>query len=122
MSFGQKRIRHVRNRRGQNKDIYEKIKNEKKMRRIERNVFLDNMASDFMLMPEMLHSVPVITMKGRSSIRIENYKRIIEYKEDGIKIQVNDSVINIEGKSLTIKYYTKEEMVISGILYSVTFV
>ena len=92
------------------------------MRRIERNVFLDNMASDFMLMPEMLHSVPVITMKGRSSIRIENYKRIIEYKEDGIKIQVNDSVINIEGKSLTIKYYTKEEMVISGILYSVTFV
>lgn len=121
MSFIQKRVRHVRNKQTQNKKIYDEIKKENKRRRIERNVFLETLAADFMLVPEMIHNAPVVTMRGRSSVRIENYKKILEYKTDGIKLQANDSIINIEGKNLTIKYYTKEEMVISGILYLVAF-
>ena len=55
-----------------------------------------------------------VNITGRSEAWIENYKGIIEYTEDCILLQGKRNTVAIEGKSLSIVYYTNEDMKISG--------
>ncbi len=62
---------------------------------------------------------PVITVTGRRNVYIENYKRIVSFMDDEIKIQGKPCRIIVRGKRLAIEYYTGDDILISGLIQSV---
>ena len=61
----------------------------------------------------------LISMEGRHSLVIENYRSILLYTENEVKIQARTCRISIRGKGLSIVYYDKEEKKNTGRITSV---
>ena len=57
---------------------------------------------------------PLITIVGNSEIHIENFKSIVEYDCDMLKMLTKKGMITIYGKCLEIKYYDGEEIAVKG--------
>ena len=62
----------------------------------------------------MVLGVPILTLTGHYEVNIENYRGILEYTEQLIRINVRSGQIRITGKSLEINYYTTTDMKITG--------
>lgn len=65
--------------------------------------------------------LPIITITGKCEIYVENYKGIIEYNKNCIKIQTKVSRVTFLGKDLEIVYYTNVDMKITGEMETITY-
>ncbi len=63
----------------------------------------------------------LVTLIGRSAVVIENYRGILLYQDDLIKLQIKNGRLVIGGKRLCIEYYNHDEMKITGRIQSVEF-
>ena len=63
---------------------------------------------------DVVLGVPILTLTGHYEVNIENYRGILEYTEQLIRINVRGGQIRITGKSLEINYYTTTDMKITG--------
>ena len=70
---------------------------------------------------DVLEGLPVVTITGKREAYVENYKGIIEYEENCIKIQTKICRLTFTGKNLEISYYTNVDMKISGELESIRY-
>ena len=95
-----------------------KKKNEVKAKAVERAVRLEQLAGQMHLPEEILSKSVRIVMEGRSCIRLENYKAILDYSDIQIKLLSNDGRILIEGKKLEIAYCSDIELCITGNIQS----
>ena len=74
---------------------------------------------DMMELPkELLKDVSRITLLGNEDILIENYKGIIEYEENIIRL---NNGINIFGTNLNVEEITDVDIVITGKINNVEF-
>lgn len=64
---------------------------------------------------------PTVTILGNTFISIENYKFILEYDVNLIKIKTKLNTIKICGENLYLKHITDMEIGIKGIIYSVEY-
>ena len=64
---------------------------------------------------------PVLTMIGQMELNIENYRGIIEYTDVLIRIQTKAGQLLINGRGLSIAYYTNDEMKINGRIDSIEY-
>ena len=71
---------------------------------------------------DVVFGVPVITILGRNEVCIENYRGIIEYTEQLVRVQTKSGQIRLTGKRLKIEYYTNDEMKITGYVESLEFI
>lgn len=67
---------------------------------------------------ELLNNYPRITVLGRESVFVENYKAIIEYEENVIRISNN---ISIYGEKLNVEEITADDMLVSGKFRTIEF-
>lgn len=65
--------------------------------------------------------IPILTITGSCEIWLENYKGILEYTAEQILLQAKTCQICIEGKNLSIDYYTNEDMKISGCILCIRY-
>lgn len=65
--------------------------------------------------------LPIVTVTGKNEIYVENYKGIIEYGPQSIRIQTKMCRITFSGKKLEIIYYTNSDMKITGEVESITY-
>lgn len=72
------------------------------------------MADAANLPKDVVLDVPILTLTGHYEVNIENYRGILEYTEQLIRINVRSGQIRITGKSLEINYYTTTDMKITG--------
>lgn len=84
----------------------------------KRELFINSLK----LPKDTILGVPILTVTGNREIWMENYKGILEYTSDQILLQAKTCQICIEGKSLSIDYYTNEDMKISGIISSIRYI
>ncbi len=63
----------------------------------------------------------IMTAIGNKELYIENYKGILEYTTNCIRIQGKNTYIVIEGRGLKIEHYTEEDMLIKGLIISVQY-
>ena len=63
----------------------------------------------------------LVTLSGSSEILVENYRRILEYEENIIRILLKKGRMRIEGEHLCIAYYSRDEMKITGFIQAVFF-
>jgi len=70
---------------------------------------------------EYLDDVSKISILGFKEVTIENYKSLIEYEQDVIRINTRDKLIKIEGGGLFINNITDEEITVMGDIQKVLF-
>ncbi len=63
---------------------------------------------------DSLLGASIVTVTGNLEAFVENYKGMIEYTSESILLQGKTCKICIQGKKLSIDYYTNEDMKISG--------
>lgn len=71
---------------------------------------------------EIILDIPKLVLIGNKSLTIENYKGIIEYDENLIRINTNSHMIKITGNMLEIKVITAEEMLIVGDILTIEYI
>lgn len=104
------------------KTIYSQFENAKKSNQAERMTILEALSNNIGLPADILAGAPIITATGRNELLIENYKGIIEYNGNIIKVQTKLCRIVIEGTNLNIIYFTNDEMRINGIIHSIQYI
>jgi sporulation protein YqfC len=105
-----------------NKDrLYRGISRKKKVKSCLSPTYLEELSNRLHLPADILAGAPVITATGRNEVRVENYKGIIEYTENLIKVQTKICKVCIEGKHLNILYFTEDEMRITGHIQTIYY-
>lgn len=106
---------HKKYKKRQEKTLYSKFENKSQSRiELEKQTYLEGLSEKLNLPQDILCSVPILTVTGTNQLCLENYKGIIEYTGEIIRIQTKNCRIHIEGKHLNIDYFTDDEMRISG--------
>lgn len=70
---------------------------------------------------DVVLGVPIVTVLGQIEVCIENYRGIIEYTDLLIRVQTKIGQIKIIGQKLQIKYYTNDEMKVTGRITSIEY-
>lgn len=87
----------------------------------KRRNFKEKFTEILALPKEIILDLPKVTMFGNGHFVIENYKGIIEYDSERIRINTAKGIIKIFGQNLEINTVTNEEILITGIVNNVEF-
>lgn len=79
------------------------------------------MVESLELPKDLMYGASIVTITGRREVLIENYKGILEYTEEYIKIQAKNVKLTVYGKQLSIEYYTNEDMKVVGFVKSIEY-
>lgn len=91
-----------------------------KLNRVTSNV-KSNIVESLELPRDIVYGAVIITATGRNQVLVENYKGIIEYTREKIRLQTKNCQVTIEGKRLMVEYYTNEEMKITGFIQGIIY-
>ena len=83
-----------------------------------KNGFRERLEKALEMPIELLNNYPRITVLGKEGVFIENYKAIIEYEENLIRISNN---VSIYGKELNVEEITADDMLVSGKIKTIEF-
>ena len=70
---------------------------------------------------DVVMGMPLLTVTGQTELGLENYRGILEYTDELVRIQTKNGQIKILGKQLQIEYYTNDEMKLRGHIDSIEF-
>lgn len=70
---------------------------------------------------DLFFGAVILTVTGREEAIIENYKGILEYSTEVIRLQTKTCKLLLSGKNLKIAYYTNEEMKITGFIDQIIY-
>ena len=80
-----------------------------------------NIVESLELPIDIMYGAVIITAMGRNQVLVENYKGIIEYTQEKIRLQTKTCQVTIQGKRLIVEYYTNEEMKITGYIQGILY-
>ena len=87
-----------------------------------REPIISRRLSDKFDIPEdIIAKAPVILGYGNHRLCIENYRSIIEYTDELIKVQTKQQKIYIRGNKLVIAYFREDEMCVLGNIDSIEY-
>ena len=101
--------------------LYMGLNQKNKTKSYQKPSYLEELSSRLHLPADILAGAPIITATGRNELCLENYKGIIEYNDNLIKVQTKVCRICIEGKNLNILYFTEDEMRITGYIQAIYY-
>ncbi len=81
----------------------------------------ENISDALELPKEITLNLPLITITGRQEICIENYKGILEYGDNKMRIKTEVGIVLIEGKNIVIKHITSEILILKGAISKFEF-
>ncbi len=70
---------------------------------------------------EVVLNLPVIQALGNEDVNIINYKGVVEYNEQYVKISAGSGIIRLEGKRLVLRQVTGDQVSISGRIKKIEF-
>ena len=57
----------------------------------------------------------------KNKLDIINYKKILIFEDNKILVEIIDDILEIKGANLIIKRFEKEELLVEGSIFSITF-
>lgn len=90
------------------------------MKNKERNT-ADKIADALDLPLDVLRDIPRIEIIGSSRVNVENFRGILDYGENSIKINSNTGIIKIDGDGLLIESISDEGVFVQGRILRVEF-
>lgn len=85
-------------------------------------VLAQSLSRKFGISEDILAGAVMVRMEGKHKVCIENYRHMIEYSKECVRIQVKYGRIHILGSELVIAYYRDEEMCIVGNIKAVEYI
>lgn len=73
-----------------------------------------NVTEALELPKEIMLNLPLVSLVGREEVTIENYKGILEYGEEMVRVGTAAGVLRLTGKGLCLKQLSAECMVVTG--------
>lgn len=73
-----------------------------------------NVTEALELPKEIMLNLPLVSLVGREEVTIENYKGILEYGEEIVRVGTAAGVLRLTGKGLCLKQLSAECMVVTG--------
>lgn len=70
---------------------------------------------------DVVMGLPVLYVLGQSELHLENYRGILEYTEEMVRILIKGGQIKVTGRRLQVVYYTNDEMKISGQIKAIEY-
>lgn len=70
---------------------------------------------------EIMLGLPLISLIGREEVTIENYKGILEYSEESVRIHTEVGILHIDGQGLCLRSLSGEWLVVTGRIESLRF-
>ena len=80
-----------------------------------------NLVSSLELPKDIMYGAVIVTATGKSEVLIENYKGILEYTNEKIRLQTKGCQVEVAGSCLLIEYYTNDEMKITGSIHRIVY-
>ena len=80
-----------------------------------------NVTEALELPKEIMLNLPLISLVGREEVTIENYKGILEYSEETVRIGTAAGVLRLEGSGLCLKQLSAECIVVTGRIENLSF-
>ncbi len=71
---------------------------------------------------EVVSDRPRITTVGRKEVFVENYRGIIEFTNEIVRINSNHGIITITGKDMKIREITSEDIIIFGDIENIDYI
>jgi len=112
---------HKKFKKNAKKTLYQGLEYENKSKPYQRPSFMEEVSNHLHLPADIIAGAPIITATGRNEICLENYKGIIEYNGNIVKVQTKACRICIEGKQLNILYFNEDEMCITGYIQAIHY-
>lgn len=81
----------------------------------------DAISKKLRLSEDILASAPIVMGYGKHRFCVENYRNIIEYTDEVIRIQTKVGKIYLVGKNLVIAYYRDDGMCVMGDISSIEY-
>src|SRR3974377_48686 len=78
--------------------LYQGLNKKNKIKPYEKQTYLEALSDRMHLPADILAGAPIITATGRNELCLENYKGIIEFNDNLLKIQTKECRICIKGK------------------------
>ncbi len=76
----------------------------------------------FELPKEIVLNLPLISIIGNSEITIENYKGIVEYTQEKVRINTTSGIIKLHGRKLCIKQITGDCIKVTGLITAMEYI
>ncbi len=80
-----------------------------------------NMTEALELPKEIMLDLPLISLVGREEITLENYKGVLEYGEERLRVGTAAGILCLRGKELCLKQLSAECMVVTGKIEGIDF-
>ena len=80
-----------------------------------------NLVESLELPKDIMYGSVIVTATGKSEVLIENYKGILEYTNEKIRLQTKGCQVEVSGKCLLVEYYTNDEMKITGCIHQIIY-
>nr|WP_283809153.1 sporulation protein YqfC [Tumebacillus amylolyticus] len=80
------------------------------------------MAADMLDVPkDSVLNVPRITLIGGLQLYVENYRGIVEFRDDLLRLALTEGQLHVNGKELVIKQIFPTEVVIEGSISGIKY-
>ena len=113
---------HKKYKKNEGKEIYKKFEDrEKQEKAMQKRSLTESLSQSLNIPNDIIANAPILMATGKNHVTLENYKSILEYDGNLIRVQTKNCRITIEGKRLNIDYFTNDEMRISGIIESIRY-
>lgn len=99
-----------------------KIKEKNKNSNNKSKNLKSNISGALDLPKEIILDIPLITILGNEQIDIENFKGILEYSEEKVRLNTSIGILKIEGKDIYIKEMSCEKVLVIGKLHKIEFI
>ncbi len=70
---------------------------------------------------EVVFNLPVIQALGNEEVSVMNYKGLVEYNEEYVRINAGIGIIQLEGIRLVLRQVTSDHITISGRIKKIEF-
>lgn len=89
---------------------------------LKEPVIARKLSDTFGLAEDIIAGGVMVRAEGKHKVCIENYRHIIEYTQECVRIQTKNGRIHIEGTELVVAYYREEEMCIAGNIQAIRYI
>lgn len=74
------------------------------------------------LMPDILEGATIVHVYGDENVLLENYRSIIEYSQNQIRVQGKNLKLCIFGEDLVIDRFTRDDCRIFGKIHKIEYI
>lgn len=97
------------------------LKKQNQVNTVKKQNFKEKFTEMLELPKEIVLNMPKLTMLGNGDLIIENYKGILLYDQDVIRVNTTAGIIKVNGTDIYIKEITSENIMIYGDIKSLEF-